>query len=126
MAAPWTPWKAAPPDGTFWQPPQAAPGFMPPGRLTLLRVADAFGIDPRLILSARRDRPVARARQAIYLVLRDILGWSLPEIGRFVGGRDHTTVLSGCRAARRLILHDADFQLRWDHVVRGMAPGGLP
>ena len=33
--------------------------------------------------------------EAMYLMHE--AGHSLPEIGRFLGGRDHTTILNGCR-----------------------------
>ena len=54
------------------------------------------------LLSSRRDRDVARVRFAVMLVARD-LNYSLPDIGRRLGGRDHTTVLHGVRRAVELL-----------------------
>jgi len=57
------------------------------------RICRATGISEHEIMSNRRYRPIVLARQAImYWACRRTLR-SLPEIGRALGGRDHTTVL---------------------------------
>ena len=43
----------------------------------------------------RRDRKTALARQTAMYLLREQNHCSLSEIGRILGGRDHTTVLHG-------------------------------
>jgi chromosomal replication initiation ATPase DnaA len=40
------------------------------------------------------------ARRELYAALR-AKGWSYPAIGRFVGNRDHTTVMAALREKRR-------------------------
>lgn len=50
------------------------------------------------ILGASRQRAFAWPRQTVMLLASEA-GFSNPQIGRFLG-RDHTTVLSGVRAAR--------------------------
>jgi len=47
-----------------------------------------------------RLRTLAQARQQAYRMCRD-KGFSYPEIGRFFGNRDHTTVIYGIDADRR-------------------------
>ncbi len=54
-----------------------------------LRVAD--------LLSKRRSRSIARPRQVAMALAKELTNHSLPEIGDAFGGRDHTTVLHGCR-----------------------------
>lgn len=64
-------------------------------------VAEATGLQPRVIYGASRKRQIAMARQLVmFLAHRD--GVSLSTIGRALN-RDHTTVLHGvrCEAARR-------------------------
>lgn len=46
-----------------------------------------------------RCRYVAWPRQDAMRLLQDA-GFSLPEIGRYLGGRDHTTILEGIRASK--------------------------
>lgn len=49
------------------------------------------------LISERRPQPLVRARQEAYYRLATEMTWSLPRIGRFLGGRDHTTILHGKR-----------------------------
>ena len=65
----------------------------------LTKVARRHGIGPRDIRGRGRMRHVAHARQEVMWRLRNEMkpGWSLPRIARFLGNRDHTTILYGCR-----------------------------
>lgn len=55
------------------------------------------------VCSERRQEAFVHARQEAMWMIKNATSWSLPRIGRFLGGRDHTTVLHGIRAhAKRL------------------------
>lgn len=58
-------------------------------------ISTAILLAPNMVPGSRRPTP-ARARRELFRALRDH-GWSSPEIGDFVGGRDHSTVLAGLR-----------------------------
>ncbi len=60
-------------------------------------VADYFKIRVGDLLSKRRSRSIARPRQIAMALAKELTNHSLPEIGDAFGGRDHTTVLHGCR-----------------------------
>ena len=60
-------------------------------------VADYFKLRVADLLSRRRSRSVARPRQFAMALAKELTNHSLPEIGDAFGGRDHTTVLHGCR-----------------------------
>lgn len=47
--------------------------------------------------SDRRTKGISKARQIVMWMAREFTAWSLPEIGRKLGGKDHTTVLYGAR-----------------------------
>ena len=47
------------------------------------------------IESDRRTKEVIKARQELMYRLRTETTWSLPRIGRFLGNRDHTTIIHG-------------------------------
>ena len=79
-----------------------------PGRRVLAVVAEEFATSAPQILSARRDRGIILARQALCYILREKLNWTLGEIGHFVN-RDHTTVLHAVRRARFWLHHDHYF-----------------
>ncbi len=65
-------------------------------------VAEYYKIRVADILSKRRSRSVARPRQIAMALSKDLTNHSLPEIGDAFGGRDHTTVLHGCRKIAEL------------------------
>lgn len=50
------------------------------------------------VMGQSRNRKIVHARQLImYQIYRERLDTSFPEIGRFFGGRDHTTVMHAVR-----------------------------
>jgi len=65
-------------------------------------VADYFKIRVADLLSKKRSRSVARPRQIAMALAKELTNHSLPEIGDAFGGRDHTTVLHGCRRIESL------------------------
>lgn len=62
------------------------------------RMCLVFGVKKVHIMSNRRGRHLVFARQAIMYWAYRLTDRSLPEIGRLMGGRDHTTVLHGYHA----------------------------
>ena len=65
-------------------------------------VADYFKIRVGDLLSKKRTRSIARPRQIGMALAKELTNHSLPEIGDAFGGRDHTTVLHGCRRVASL------------------------
>lgn len=61
------------------------------------QVAQKHGVSVKDVYSVRRDRPSVAARHEAMYRLREETTLSLPQIGRLLGGRDHTTVLHGIR-----------------------------
>jgi chromosomal replication initiator protein len=49
------------------------------------------------IISPSRKRRIARPRQKIMWLAKHLTSMSLSEIGRHLGGRDHTTVIHGVK-----------------------------
>lgn len=65
-------------------------------------VADYFKLRVADLLSKKRSRSIARPRQLAMTLAKELTNHSLPEIGDAFGGRDHTTVLHGCRRIESL------------------------
>ncbi len=65
-------------------------------------VADHFGLRVVDLKSKRRTSAIATPRQVAMYLCRTLTSHSLPEIGRLFGGRDHTTVMHGCRKIEEL------------------------
>ena len=77
-------------------------------------VADYFKIRVGDLLSKKRSRSIARPRQFAMALAKELTNHSLPEIGDAFGGRDHTTVLHGCR--RIAALRDTDKRVDDDYL----------
>jgi chromosomal replication initiation ATPase DnaA len=75
-------------------------------------VCAEFGVTHIDLISPRRLRAVARPRQVVMLIASRETLQSLHEIGRHLGGRDHTTVLHGIRTMEALIAGDAELAAR--------------
>lgn len=56
-------------------------------------VSNYYSVGKRALLGESRTRPIAEPRQILMYLLRIELGLPLQEVGRLVGGRDHTTVM---------------------------------
>jgi Bacterial dnaA protein helix-turn-helix len=79
-------------------------------RAALRAVSERTSIPVDAILGRQRRSEIAAARHEAIWRIREATKWSLPRIGRFFDGRDHTTVLNSLRrmedrAARDPELH---------------------
>jgi chromosomal replication initiator protein len=81
-------------------------------------VADYYQVRLSDLLSKRRVRSLARPRQMAMTLAKDLTEHSLPEIGEAFGGRDHTTVLHGCRTIRGLMEKDLRMKQDWEQLIR--------
>lgn len=77
-------------------------------------VCQAFDITKVDLLSDRRTRELVHPRQIACYLAKRLTSRSLPEIGRKMGGRDHTTVLHAVRKVEAMRADDPNFdaQLR--------------
>jgi chromosomal replication initiation ATPase DnaA len=70
-------------------------------------VAWRHGLTMDDLRGPRTARKYSRARQEAYANLYDTGRYSLPRIGKWLGERDHSTVLMGIRRHRKNILSTA-------------------
>lgn len=56
-------------------------------------VADFFNVKVSDLRAKRRSSSIVRPRQIAMFLVRELTSHSLPEIGEYFGGKDHTTVL---------------------------------
>jgi len=78
-------------------------------------VARHYKVDPKLLRGKQRDREIVVPRQVAMYLMREETTASLLEIGRELGGRDHTTVLHGWEKIRHEV--EVDDGLRRDVLV---------
>lgn len=81
-------------------------------------VAEYYKIRVVELVSARRTRSLARPRQLAMALAKELTNYSLPEIGKAFGGRDHTTVLHACRKITDLKESDSRTSEDYSILVR--------
>ena len=60
-------------------------------------VSDHFGISTADIISKKKDAEIVYPRQIVMYLAKELTQTPLKNIGQFLGGRDHTTILYGKR-----------------------------
>ncbi len=71
--------------------------------LILGMVMDTYSVTMKDLCGKRRKKEIVVPRQVAMFMLRDELGMSYVDIGRLLGGRDHTTIMHGFEQVRSRI-----------------------
>lgn len=88
----------------------------------VVAVADDMKINVPDMLSPARDAWLVRARDIAAWAAREVTSMSLAQIGRRLGGRDHSSILAGMRRAERM-LADPYWCGRMQRVLQGILRG---
>lgn len=86
--------------------------------ILLRTTAETYGVPVRELTGRRRTARVALPRKVAMFLAKKHTDASYPELGRFFGGRDHTTVLSACRSIEDALTSDAELRQRIDSIER--------
>jgi len=73
-------------------------------------VAEFFNLTKEDILNERRTKNVSLARQIVMYFLRHYLNLPLKQIGKILGGKDHSTVIHGIEKIEGLIENNESFK----------------
>lgn len=104
-------------------------------------VATYFGLTPADLHTSRKSRTIALARNIAMHLARKHTDYSFPEIARYMGNKNHTTVLLACRRIKNALDQDADaswqsaagpqsrklrelIEIQEDHLFNGRVPDG--
>ncbi len=79
----------------------ASPTLPPPSPAIIEAVCQRFHLSQGDLAGQSRARDIAYARHIAMFILHNQAHLPLTEVGRLLGGRDHTTVLYGTRRIRR-------------------------
>jgi len=74
--------------------------------------ATFFGITPANLHSSKKDRTVSLARHYSMYLARKLTKMSYPEIGRFMGNKNHATVILACKKIEQLLKNNAELNWR--------------
>ena len=80
-------------------------------------VAEEFGVSLMELKTKRRNKTVVLPRQTAMYLSRELTDLSLPEIGNFFGGKDHTTVLHSCNKIKTLIAQDPVLREKIERLI---------
>ena len=80
-------------------------------------VCSEFHVDLSDLRGPRRHRHVTLPRQVAMYLIRELTDASLPVIGSFFGGRDHTTVINALKRMEALRKADPDLRRRVDALL---------
>lgn len=94
-------------------------------------VSAMTGVQQRDLRGTSRRAHIVIARQFCMWSVKKITGRSLPEVGRLMGNRDHTTVLHAVRKIEGLLGACGSIKALVDHVIENSVPmecgkGGHP
>ena len=73
-------------------------------------VADYFGLDTEDIMSQKRTKELAQARQIAMYMCRELTAMSYSNIAQAFNKEDHTTVIHACRQIEKMIAEDGEEQ----------------
>jgi len=81
-------------------------------------VAEEFGMPLSDIKTRRRNKNIVLPRQVAMYLSRELTDLSLPEIGNFFGGKDHTTVLHSYNKIKGLLNTDISIKERINKLIQ--------
>lgn len=87
-----------------------------PMRVVLDVVSEATGISVADLRGDQRVASIIRPRQIACWIMRQETTRSLPQIGRAMGGRDHTTILNAIRRIDQIRERDESFAVLVDDI----------
>ncbi len=74
------------------------------------KVADYYGVEVSSINTRSRKREVVQVRQVAMYLAKKYLDMSTSKIGRYIGNRDHATVVHACKTITNLSETDKQFR----------------
>jgi len=84
------------------------------------KVAEYFDIRLSDMRAKKRSKAIAYPRQIAMYIARHLTDYSLPEIGEFFGGRDHTTVIHACNKIEEDIKSKSGMKNLVDKLIQGI------
>ena len=81
-------------------------------------VVEEFGVSLQDLKARRRHKNIVLSRQVAMYLSRELTDLSLPEIGDFFGGKDHTTVLHSYNKIKEELKHNEILRDKLDRVIQ--------
>lgn len=85
-------------------------------------VSEHYEISPSDILSSKKSKNIAFPRQICMYLCRNLTEFSLEDIGKSLGNRDHTTILYGIQKIEKDIKTDRSLQNTIEVLIKKISP----
>ena len=85
-------------------------------------VSEQYGISTADIISKKKDAEIVLPRQIVMYLAKEMTQMPLKNIGQFLGGRDHSTVLHGKRKIEEQLQGDEALRNQLDILRKKMSP----
>jgi len=83
-------------------------------------VGNTYGISVENIMSDKRDKNIKDARQISMYIIREITGISLEDIGKYFGGKTHSTVKHSIDKVRTMMDDDFQFKKTVEDIIKNV------
>ncbi|WP_408069734.1 chromosomal replication initiator protein DnaA [Butyrivibrio sp. JL13D10] len=90
--------------------------------LIISTVCEQYGIRQEDITSKKRNKEIVLPRQIVMYLARELTDLPLEEIGKALGKKDHTTVMSGVNKIKDLIAVDDELNKNLDIINKKLNP----
>ncbi len=87
-------------------------------------VSKDLKVSKKLLLGKSRSQDVAAARQIIMFLTRKLTNLSLKNIGKELGGRDHSTVIHACKLVDERVKDDVSFSKMIKKYIKDLSRFG--
>ena len=89
-------------------------------KLTIIKncVCRAREVSPMMLNGKNRKTEIVTARYLCYYFARELTKLTFQEMGRLIGGKDHATVIHGCKTVENLIFTDKAFAIEVDSISK--------
>lgn len=91
-----------------------------PPKVIIEIVASYFALPPEALTTKKRDKKTALARQIAMYLMRQENRYHLTEIGKELGGRDHSTIIHGCKRIAREMDINPQFHGQVTEIVQAL------
>lgn len=81
-------------------------------------VSEEFGRSLQELKTKRRNKTIVLPRQVAMYLSRELTDLSLPEIGEFFGGKDHTTVLHSYNKIKGELTKNGELKERVERIIQ--------
>lgn len=85
-------------------------------------VSEQYGVSTADIISKKKDAEIVLPRQIVMYLAKEMTQTPLKNIGQFLGGRDHSTVLHGKRKIEEQLQSDETLRTQLDVLRKKMSP----